>query len=188
MLNSILPSSDKIPNILLTSILVVSLFILFLLFIKFAKYVKNNITHIRRKYRVKKDRTKKYDIMFHQLGTMVYYLIIVLGVCFIIPFLGIQQSSLIAILGTVSLALCLSSQSILSNIWSGISIVLNDIYNIGDVVSVRINSIGLVRGSIVDFNLFYTKLLDEKGSEISIPNSILYGSNCVVINESINKA
>lgn len=187
MLNSVLFSNEKLPSIFLTVIWGFILVIFFLIFIKFAKYVKNSITKMRRKSREKRDRKKKYDIMYYQLGMTMYYLIIIAAVCFIIPFLGIQQSSVIAILGTVSLGLCLSSQSILANIWSSISIVLNDIYNIGDVVSVRINSIGTVKGTIVDFNLFYTKLLDENGSEISIPNNILYGSNCVVVNESINK-
>ena len=194
MFNSFLPQIDKIPNLLLTIILAVFVFILFLVFIKFAKYVKNSITRMRRSSREKKDKKRKFDIMYHQLGQMLYYLILFIGGCFIIPFLGIQQSSLIAILGTIGLGLCLSSQSVIANIWCGFCIVLNDIFNIGDVISVRNTfqvqgevPVGLVRGTVVDFNLFYTKLIDEKGIEISIPNNIIYGINCVVLNESINK-
>jgi small-conductance mechanosensitive channel len=77
----------------------------------------------------------------------------------------------------VAFAIGLSAQGVLSNIWCGLIMILGEVYDVDDVVSLDIanpNS-GTVIGRIISINLFYTKLSDIKdGTEIMISNSLIY--------------
>lgn len=85
--------------------------------------------------------------------------------------LGIPMTSLVAILSVVSLALSLSVQNILTNLFSGITILGTHPFSAGDWVD-----IGGTAGTVKNVGLFYTILAMPDGREVHIPNSTVADS------------
>lgn len=80
--------------------------------------------------------------------------------------LGIPMTSLVAILSVVSLALSLSVQNILTNLFSGMTLLGAHPFGEGDWVD-----IGGTAGTVLKVGLFYTILKLPDGREAHIPNS-----------------
>ena len=86
--------------------------------------------------------------------------------------LGIPTSSMVAVISIAGLALSLSVQNILANLFSGITLLINKPFKAGDYVEVA-GKTGVVRS----VDLFYTKLDTLDNVAISIPNSDITGSS-----------
>jgi small conductance mechanosensitive channel len=145
-----------IPTIL-TSI------IIFLIFLSIAYYynslLNTNITA----------ENNKHMIIYKELGYIVYYFIIIIGIIFAVCNLGIQTASILTILATFGLGIGLSLQNIFGNIASGLYIGLSNLYQIGDIIEVN----GTM-GKVVDFDIFSTIIYDSKSQvPITIPNNII---------------
>ena len=80
--------------------------------------------------------------------------------------LGINTSSLVALVSVVGLALSLSVQNILSNLFSGLTLLVTKPFAAGDFVEVA-GKTGLVK----TVGLFYTQLDTLDNVAVSIPNS-----------------
>ncbi|MFC7291178.1 mechanosensitive ion channel family protein [Hirschia litorea] len=79
---------------------------------------------------------------------------------------GVQATSLVAILGALTLAIGLSLQGALGNIASGVMIMLFRPYRLGDFI----NTAG-VSGTVKDINLFQTVLATPDNVKIMVPNA-----------------
>jgi len=127
-----------------------------------------------------KDLTyKNYDrinIIYSQIAYILFYFIIFMGLIIVLPLYGIQKETIYALILSVSFAIGLSAQGVLSNIWCGLIMILGEVYEVDDVVTLDIqNNASIVIGRIISINLFYTRLSDIKdGKEIMISNSIIY--------------
>ena len=86
--------------------------------------------------------------------------------------LGINTSSLVALVSIVGLALSLSVQNILSNLFSGLTLLITKPFKAGDYVEVA-GKAGLVK----TVGLFYTQLNTLDNVAVSIPNSDITGSS-----------
>ncbi len=91
--------------------------------------------------------------------------------------LGVKTTSIIAVLGTAGLAIALALKDSLSNLASGIVLVVLRRFNRGDIINV--NSI---IGKVDSINLFETKLTTLDNQVIIMPNSILVSSPIININ------
>ena len=91
--------------------------------------------------------------------------------------LGIPTTSLVALFSVVGLALSLSVQNIMSNIFSGITLLMTRPFAVGDWVDVAGQS-----GSIKSIGLFYTVIATGDNKVISIPNSTITASTVVNYN------
>ena len=80
--------------------------------------------------------------------------------------LGINTSSLVALVSVVGLALSLSVQNILSNLFSGLTLLITKPFASGDFVEVA-GKTGIVK----TIGLFYTQLDTLDNIAVSIPNS-----------------
>ena len=80
--------------------------------------------------------------------------------------LGINTSSLVALVSVVGLALSLSVQNILSNLFSGLTLLVTKPFAAGDFVEVA-GKTGIVK----TVGLFYTQLDTLDNVAVSIPNS-----------------
>jgi small conductance mechanosensitive channel len=90
----------------------------------------------------------------------------VLVVVIVADCLGIPSASLIAVLSVAGLALSLALQSILSNLFSGITVLATKPFTSGDYVE-----LGGVSGTVKSVGLFYTLLGTIDNKLIYIPNS-----------------
>ena len=80
--------------------------------------------------------------------------------------IGIDTTSLVTLLGVVSLALSLSFQNIMTNVFSGITILLSKPFSVGDYVE-----IAGVGGTVQAITLMRTTLLTPDRKVESLPNS-----------------
>lgn len=85
--------------------------------------------------------------------------------------LGIPMTSLVAIVSVASLALSLSVQNILSNLFSGMTVLGTHPFGEGDWVD-----IGGTAGTVQSVGLFYTILKMPDGRMVNIPNSTVADS------------
>lgn len=91
--------------------------------------------------------------------------------------LGVKTTSIIAVLGTAGLAIGLSLKDSLSNLASGILIVVLKQFRKGDVVT--LNSI---TGRVQDVNLFQTKLTTLDNQLVILPNSMVVSAPIINVN------
>ena len=96
----------------------------------------------------------------------------VLGIIIIADSLGIPTTSLIAVLSVAGLALSLSIQSILSNLFSGFTLLLTHPFEAGNFVD-----IGGKSGTVRSIGLFYTVIETADKTSISLPNSDVTSSS-----------
>lgn len=85
--------------------------------------------------------------------------------------LGIPTTSLVALISIAGLALSLSVQNILSNLFSGLTLLVSKPFKSGDFVEV-----GGRNGIIKSVGLFYTQLNTLDNVSINIPNSDVTGT------------
>lgn len=91
--------------------------------------------------------------------------------------LGIPTTSLVALFSVAGLALSLSVQNIMANLFSGMTLLMTKPFAVGDWVDVAGQS-----GTIKSISLFYTVIATGDNKLISIPNSTVTGSTVVNYN------
>jgi small-conductance mechanosensitive channel len=142
------------------------------------KMGKIRVDNLEKKY-------KKYDnvgIIYSQISYICFYFIIFIGLMIVSPLYGVQKETIYGIALSVAIAIGLSSQEPLTNIWCGLIMTLGEVYEVNDVVTFDMDK--PVTGKIVSINLFYTRLADiNDGREIMVANSVVY--NSVSYNESV---
>jgi len=148
----------------------ISFFIL-ILFLVLANYTKNLIIDLGSK-KVKSENSEseliKRDLIYDQFSNIVYYITIFMGIIFAVINLGIQQNTVLTILGSFGLALGLALQGLITNFIAGIYITLNNLFKINDVIRVQNFS-----GQVIAFTLLNTIIRDTNNNIIHIPNNIL---------------
>lgn len=97
---------------------------------------------------------------------VVRVVVIIVGMIAVLQRLGVQTTSIIAVLGAASLAVGLALQGTLSNVASGIMLLVLRPYRVGDVVDV-----GGMSGTVQRLDLFTTQLSNANNHKIVIPNS-----------------
>ncbi|MCR5136318.1 MAG: mechanosensitive ion channel [Oscillospiraceae bacterium] len=85
--------------------------------------------------------------------------------------LGIPTTSLVALISIVGLALSLSVQNILSNLFSGLTLLISKPFRAGDYVEAAGKA-----GTVKAVGLFYTQLNTLDNIFVSIPNSDVTGT------------
>ncbi len=88
--------------------------------------------------------------------------------------LGVDAASLVAVLSVAGLALSLSIQGIMTNLFSGITLLATRPFLSGDYV--EINS---VSGTVCTIGLFYTTVITVDNKSISIPNNEITSSKVI---------
>ena len=104
------------------------------------------------------------------LAALSYYGTLTLTLLAAIRLIGVDTTSLIAVLGAAGLAIALAFQGTLSNFAAGIMILLFRPFRVGDVVE-----IGGDNGTIHEVSLFSTRLNTADNVRIIVPNSKVWG-------------
>lgn len=146
----------------------VTIFICFLII-----FVANSIVNVFMK------RSKKGRTVGSLMKSTIKYIAIIAAICIILAIWGVDVASIIAGLGVLTLVLGLGCQSLVNDIVSGIFIVFDDYFDVGDMVI-----IDGFRGNVVDIGLRTIKLNDGMGDMKAITNSSI--NTCVNLSRNPN--
>ncbi|ADF50967.1 MAG: mechanosensitive ion channel family protein [Zunongwangia sp.] len=123
---------------------------------------------------------RDYDVALKGfLTTLVSWALKILVIIVAISQVGIETTSLVAILGAAGLAIGLALQGSLANFAGGVLIIVLKPFKVGDWIEAQ-----GVSGSVKSVSLFYTKLDTFGNQEAVIPNGSLANDN--IINYTVN--
>lgn len=111
------------------------------------------------------ERSKFDPLLTKFLGNILYALLLVFVVLAAINQVGIQTTSMIAVIGAAGLAVGLALQGSLANFAAGVLLIVFRPYRIGDFVEG-----GGVAGVVVDVQIFTTELKTGDNRKIIVPN------------------
>jgi small conductance mechanosensitive channel len=166
-----------------TIVNIIFAFIIFIIFYTIAKVIFNKIKNANvKKITKEKKETTVIEIpqpnpedskVFSQLhkkfiAEIVFYLLIFIGIIFSLNRVGVNMNSFLVILGTIGFAIAFGLQKFVEEIISGISILVLNYFNIGDLIKVK-DTIGYVK----NFQLINTTVITVLGEIIIIPNNLI---------------
>ena len=97
---------------------------------------------------------------------VVRIVVIIIGLVAVLQRLGVQTTSIIAVLGAASLAIGLAMQGALSNVAAGVLLLVLRPYKVGDVIEVAGQA-----GVVQRLDLFVTQMSNANNHKIVVPNS-----------------
>ena len=129
-----------------------------------------------------RDRTQNHKVdvtSFIFLKHMVVAIIYFLGFGWALLTLPITRTfahSLLAGAGATTLILGFASQQIFNNLFSGIFLVINRPFKIGDTIEVQGS-----RGKVIEISLNSTLIQDDTGAKIIIPSALILNDKIKVL-------
>jgi small conductance mechanosensitive channel len=100
---------------------------------------------------------------------VVRVLVLLIGFIAVLQRLGVQTTSIIAVLGAASLAVGLALQGTLSNVAAGVMLLILRPYRVGDLINIHGNI-----GKVQRLDLFMTQMIDANNVKIVVPNSKVF--------------
>ena len=100
---------------------------------------------------------------------VVRVVVFIIGFIAVLQRLGVQTTSIIAVLGAASLAVGLALQGTLSNVAAGVMLLILRPYRVGDLIDVG----GRV-GKVQRLDLFLTQMSDANNVKIVVPNAKVF--------------
>ena len=104
-------------------------------------------------------------------ASVVKWAILAMVLVAVLGLFGIEATSLVAMMGAVTLAIGLALQGTLSDLAAGFMLILFRPYKIGQYVD-----IGGTAGTVKDLNLFVTELATPDNVQIIVPNGQAWGA------------
>ncbi len=105
-------------------------------------------------------------------------IIVAMGIYFVFQSWDIDMTAWLASAGIVGIAIGFAAKDTLANLFSGVFIMADSPYKIGDYVVID----NTVRGMVTHIGIRSTRLLTRQDVEVTIPNSVM--GNSMVVNES----
>ena len=116
--------------------------------------------------KINQERKKKVETLISVFGGTIRFVIYIVAVLMILPEFGINIAPILAGLGLAGLAVGMAARDIISDFISGIFIILENQYQIGD----KIKIVG-IEGEVKELTLRRTVIVDENNIWHSVPNS-----------------
>lgn len=113
-------------------------------------------------------------------ASLARYAVIAIGLVAVLQQIGVQATSIIAVLGAASLAIGLALQGALSNVAAGVMILLFRPYRVGDVIETATRN-----GTVKSLDLLFTEIATPDNVKVMIPNSKVFGD--VILNYSTHR-
>ena len=113
--------------------------------------------------------------LFTNLSAVI---IVAMGIYFVFQSWNIDMTAWLASAGIVGIAIGFAAKDTLANLFSGVFIMADSPYKIGDYVVID----NTVRGMVTHIGIRSTRLLTRQDVEVTIPNSVM--GNSMVVNES----
>ena len=118
---------------------------------------------INRMHRFKKDMTAAYLIR-----DIIKYILYFIALMIILQFFGFNLGGTLLSLGIIGIAVSLAAKELLSNLFSGILLIIEKSVKVGDTIEIN-NQKGIVER----VSLRSTKIVNDLGININVPNSTL---------------
>ena len=126
------------------------------------------------------DRLPRMDATLKPfLSSLARYAIIAVTLVAVLARLGVETTSIIAVLGAAGLAIGLALQGTLQNIAAGIMLLVLRPFKVGDYIDA-----GGISGTVDEIGLFTTDMTTFDGVYQSVPNSSLW--NTSILNYSLS--
>ena len=106
------------------------------------------------------------------LVSLIKVALVILYVIILLSMLGVDTTSLVAIFSVLTLAISLAVQGVISNLASGIMLVVTKPFEEGDFVDIGGNS-----GTVEHIHITCTKLITGDNKVLTIPNSTITAAN-----------
>ncbi len=135
-----------------------------------SKLIKKRVSQGKRRRRV--DVT-----LANFIASLVRYLIIIVGLIAVLGQLGVQTTSILAVLGAASLAVGLALQGTLANVAAGVMLLLLRPYRVNDLVEINGR-----KGVVKSLDLFTTELITSDGLKVIMPNGKVFGDMIINFN------
>jgi small conductance mechanosensitive channel len=114
---------------------------------------------------------KKFIRNFINAGLKVFLVV------FVLNFVGVEATSIVALIGAAGLAIGLALQGTLTNFAGGVLLLLFKPFKVGDIIEAQGK-----RGVVTEIQIFTTVITTPENKMIFIPNSIL--SNGIIENHT----
>lgn len=111
-------------------------------------------------------RGKRSKTIGSLIKSLIKYAITIVALGFILRVCGVDVASIVAGIGIITLIIGLGCQSLINDIVSGVFLVFDDFFDVGDVVV-----IDGFRGTVTEIGLRSTKLMDWAGNIKGVNNS-----------------
>ena len=160
-----------VNEVIYTILIILFSFLIYLLVKAFTKKVFN--------VRAKKIDIKKKKTVCSLIINVEKYFIMIVAFLMILSVYGVNTATLVTSLGIVGLAAGLAVQDILKDFISGISIIFEDQYCVGDTVTIN----GF-KGEVIALGMKTTKVKAYTGEVLIVPNHLIEQ----VINHSVDKS
>jgi len=154
---------DALPNLIMAIILLLV-----------GTYIIRFINRMVRKFFIKKDYDPSLETFLQSLISIALKILLFV---LVITQLGVQSSSLVAIIGAAGLAIGLALQGSLANFAGGVLILLFKPFKVGDFISAQ-----GVDGTVKEISIFTTKLTTFGNQIAIIPNGQLSNNNIINYN------
>ncbi len=140
--------------------------------LRFFKLLLNYLSNDKRRFNIIQDRTLP---LFQNL-----FMIILTGLAIYIMFLvwNIDLTAWVASAGILGLAISFAAKDTLANLFSGVFIMADSPYQLGDFIVLDSGE----RGAVTNIGIRSTRILTRDDVEITIPNSIM--GNTKITNEA----
>lgn len=120
---------------------------------------------LKRVFKIRKSATKKEKTIYSLINNIVKWFITIIAFLMILDVFGVDTKTLVASLGVLGLVVGLALQDILKDFISGLFIIFENQYCIGDVIEVK----GF-KGEVINLGLKTTRVRSYTGEVKIIPN------------------
>ncbi len=139
----------------------------------------------RRKDETELDHTKRVQTIIVIFNTTFTAFLAIATICLILSVLGVNVTALLTGAGLVGVIVGLSAQNTVKDLLSGMFIVLEQQYRVGDTISLSGGTTGTgVTGKVEEITLRATKLRDLSGNLITVRN----GDPSIITNKTFSDA
>jgi small conductance mechanosensitive channel len=112
------------------------------------------------------------------VGQVTFFVLMILGLIWILGIYGLPATAIFATVGAVSLAASLALQDVLRNLVAGVYLLIERPFRLGDRLTVR----GF-EGVVEDVDVRVTTLRTADGERVLVPNAILFTE--VLVNHGV---
>lgn len=169
---TLMPLADKTDLILHRSIRSITVIVWVVFFIRLSTLMLKRLADLKDKYTFIQNRTVT---VFDNIAKVVIFGV---GLYAIFVIWHIDMTAWLASAGIVGIAIGFAAKDTLSNLFSGVFIIADAPYKVGDYVV--LDKVG--RGKVTSIGLRSTRILTRDDIEVTVPNSII--GNTTIINQS----